>query len=127
MTGYELEDWKDMAEILFDRNRLARASDPATSKSSSEDILNDEGWPRYMIKRGKRRHAALGRVALMEGWTAREMEEQYNDNDMHKRLSELVQDGYIERGDSRPCRVTGKKSYTWKIIDKGREKLEELA
>lgn len=47
------------------------------------------------------------------GSTAAELERKYNDQNLHKRLSELYRLGFAEKGSKRHCKVSKRKVDTW--------------
>jgi DNA-binding MarR family transcriptional regulator len=94
-------------------HKLARTSDPATSKAAA----------RHIVGRLKaRQSAALQAVRDWPGQTATELAEAcgiFDPRIFNRRLPELEKLGMVERGPARGCRVTGRLAATWKAVKRG--------
>lgn len=66
------------------------------------------------------RRFAFNQIKTYEGLTCRELESRRSqegyaipDGTIQRRLSELVNAGYIKRGEKRTCEITGRLAATW--------------
>lgn len=92
-------------------HRLARATDPDTSKEASKAI--EKSLPR-------RRRWALEVVERRGPATALEMsraEGHETQHELARRLPELRALGLVERGPKRRCRRSGFKAHVWRIAE----------
>lgn len=94
---------------MGDAHRLARASDPATSKEAAREIMSQlpfqQAW-------------ALGIVDMYGPSTSSEISTRAGQGTNHRlsrRLPELERKGLIVRESARRCRVTGKKAAVWRV------------
>lgn len=98
-----------------DPRTLARADDPETSKESARDLV-ESGAAAGMME------TALKYVRRLPNSTAKELDwefahdtgKNYTDGPIRKRLNDLKKNGKVEQGEKRKCKITGKKSITWR-------------
>lgn len=90
-----------------DAHSLARRSDPETSKAAAREIV-----PALSGLQAR----TLDLVRAHGGSTGTELSVHAGDSDprvINRRLTELVQDGRVAIGVTRPCRITGKRCRTY--------------
>jgi hypothetical protein len=93
--------------MTIEPRRLARATDPRTSKDAAADVL-----PRL----GELQAFVLQLVKATPGLTSNELARRHHINDprtVNRRLGELEGLGLVVRGTPRPCDVSGKAAATW--------------
>ncbi len=98
---------------LFDsfanRELIAANVDPVTSHLAAADITHSG-------LRASQKRAVLNAVERFPGRTSAELADAA-DLDRYlvaRRLPDLKHDGFVEQGEIRNCRVTGRKAVTWK-------------
>ena len=93
---------------LFERpaKSLSRARDPLPSHESADRLVASGELGSMMA-------GALERVKAAPGSTASELDPAGIGSRISKRLNDLVRSGFIRKGETRACRVTGRKVATW--------------
>lgn len=91
---------------------ISRATDPATSRLAARELTASGNRDRHRLE-------AYAAVRANPGATARELEAAAGcpDGQIRKRLAELRDAGRIGNGTDRRCRVGGKLSQTWEVVD----------
>ncbi len=95
--------------MTIDPKKLARSSDPETSKMAAEEFANSK------TAHALRSHV-IDTVKANPGLTSRELATQTDEvsyENFHKRLPEVERTRDIHRGVSRRCRVTNRTAATW--------------
>lgn len=110
---------------LFDsfanREPIAANVDPVTSHLAAAEITRSG-------LRASQKRAVLNAVARFPNRTSAELAgatrlDRYL---VARRLPDLRQDGFVEQGEIRICRVTGHKAVTWKACESGVTKVSAL-
>ena len=91
--------------------RLARTTDPETSKQAARELVASG-------QLGDQQRQTLKLIELFPGSTARELKLRGAVIwDPHKRIFELKKLGLIRDGGARKCTITGKSALTWFLRD----------
>ena len=88
--------------------KLARSSDPSTSKEAAAHIAP---------KLGKLQESVLLMIAALPGLTVKETADAFGmeERQIGRRVSELLKMGKIKVSGSRECEITGRKARTFKV------------
>ncbi len=94
---------------LFGAKRLARRTDPETSKWAAHAIVQSGSLANLQQR-------CVDLVTLYPGKTAAELSQAAGDRDprkVNRRLAEVERKGLVIRGEPRPCTLTGRRAHTW--------------
>lgn len=105
----------DAPDVFANEEPLARSTDDSTSHEAAEDLTatgtrdaQKHQLLQWMIQQGSGGPLRNAREIARDSRLAHPL--------VHKRLPDLMRDGYICKGPRQPCSITGKRCATWLLV-----------